>query len=388
MGTKRIGKIWIQQGKLGYIMKLEINSNIALELFKKKEFRKIIDDFLAGFDNQPIYETGKKILDDHIKLLDITLRTCLMINDSMSFCKILEKFGHLSALSHFSAANSFFNSNPQEVWYFLSNASSYNNKHHGFWSLGLNSIPRHQNWFSYNQHDIKGKITTNLKGDSFANSAFVFSSNSGYFNKYFEYSYSTLCKTNENKIFVYHIINPDEETETLVAKYKNNKNINFNFEYTSEENKRKDYYASQRFYIAYEALNILNVPVFIFDIDTLFLKNTDHLFIDDKWSTDLLGIKISPNVELPWQKIAAGAIYIPNNNTGRDYLKRVCSFISMINKNTTHSNLWWIDQNALFFALTDMNLNQYQKWTGVLLNKFLSYPKILENKETFFKNNS
>ncbi|EOY8683971.1 hypothetical protein ACQFHU_003686 [Escherichia coli] len=126
-------------------MKLEINYNIALELFKKKEFRKIIDDCLAGFDNQPIYETGKKILDDHIKLLDITLRTCLMINDSMSFCKILEKFGHLSALSHFSAANSFFNSNPQEAWYFLSNASSYNNKHHGFWSLGLNSIPRHQN---------------------------------------------------------------------------------------------------------------------------------------------------------------------------------------------------------------------------------------------------
>lgn len=60
MGTKRIGKIWIQQGKLGYIMKLEINYNIALELFKKKEFRKVIDDCLAGFDNQPIYETGKK----------------------------------------------------------------------------------------------------------------------------------------------------------------------------------------------------------------------------------------------------------------------------------------------------------------------------------------
>lgn len=57
MGTKRIGKIWIQQGKLGYIMKLEINSNIALELFKKKEFRKIIDDFLAGFDNQVMTPT-------------------------------------------------------------------------------------------------------------------------------------------------------------------------------------------------------------------------------------------------------------------------------------------------------------------------------------------
>lgn len=41
-------------------MKLEINYNIALELFKKKEFRKVIDDCLAGFDNQPIYETGKK----------------------------------------------------------------------------------------------------------------------------------------------------------------------------------------------------------------------------------------------------------------------------------------------------------------------------------------
>jgi len=369
-------------------MNSKINYNIALELFKNKDFKKIIDDCLIELENSSFYSTDHKLTDDQIKLLDITLRTCLMINDSLSFCNILKKYGHLSALSHFSAANCFFNLNPNEAWYYLSNSSSYNNKHHGFWSLGLNSIPRHQDWFSYNQKKFTSKIEFNLNDDFTSDCAFVFSSDAGYFNKYFEYSYTTLCKTNENKIFIYHIINPDAESESIIEKYKSNNNITFNYEYTNEEKKRKDYYASQRFFIAHEALNKLNIPVFIFDIDTLFLKNMDHLFSEEQWSTDLLGIKISPNMELPWQKIAAGAIYIPNNTTGAGFLNRVCSFINMINLNATHSNLWWIDQNALYFSLLDMNLEKYQKWTGVLLNKYLAYPKILENKEAFFKNNS
>lgn len=369
-------------------MNIKINYNSALELFKNKEFKKIIDDCLVELENPLYYSNYQKLSDDQIKLLDITLRTCLMINDSLSFCNILQKFGHMSALSHFSAANFFFNSNPKEAWYYLSNSSSYNNRHHGFWSLGLNSIPRHQNWFSYNKDDFTDKININLSDALNSDSAFIFSSDSGYFNKYFEYSYTTLCKTNENKIFIYHIINPDSESESIIEKYRTNSNLIFNYEHTSEENKRKDYYASQRFFIAHEALNKLNIPVFIFDIDTLFLKNMDHLFSEDNWSKELLGIKISPNMELPWQKIAAGAVYVPNNSTGSGFLNRVCCFINMINKNTTHSNLWWIDQNALYFALLDMNLEKYQKWTGVLLNKYLAYPKILENKEVFFKNNS
>lgn len=369
-------------------MNTKINYNTALELFKNKDFKKIIDDCLNELNSDSFIDNEYTLSDDQIKLLDITLRTCLMINDKLSFSILLKNYKNISALSHFSAADCFFNNASQDAWYYLSNSSLYNNKHHGFWSLGLNSIPRNKDWFSYNKIDTPAKTMINSSQQNNCDSALIFSSDSGYFNKYFEYSYKSLRQTNENKFYVYHVINPDDESKAIIEKYKSDSNLTFNFEYTDNSKKRKDYYASQRFFIAQETLNTLNIPVFIFDIDTIFVKNIDDLFTAENWSRDKLAIKISPNMELPWQKIAAGAIYIPNSTVGKAYLQRVCCYINMVNKNTTNLNLWWIDQNALFFALTDMDSIEYQKWTGVILNKYLAYPKILENKETFFKQNA
>ncbi|HHQ4519878.1 hypothetical protein [Aeromonas veronii] len=371
-------------------MKFKINYYNALELFKNKKFNEIIDACKEELKLHPYDKNEIKLSDDEIKLLDITLRTCLMINDCESFNSIISEYGHLSALSHFSAANCFFMNDARKAWYFLSNASQYSSKHHGFWSLGLNSIVRNQNWFSYNDESIPSKLNAAFPEEHLTDTAFVFSSDAGYFNKYFEYSYNSLLKSNSDKLFIYHIINPDENTFAIIDRFKLDENVVFNYEYTGTDKIRKDYYASQRFFIAQEILMKRKMSVFIFDIDTIFLKNTNDLFSEEHWSEELLGIKISPNMELPWQKIAAGAIYIPQNDLGLSFINRVCAYIFMVNKNTSNENLWWIDQNALFFALIDIvkDVDIYQKWTGVLLNRYLSYPKILENKDVFFKKNS
>lgn len=363
----------------------------ALEKFQNKDLSGLIsstEEFMS--DKWSLVPRQPEL----VKLLDITLRASLMSQDYPAFERLLSQCGHIAALTHFKAAKHFSEGNDDLAWFALSTASRHEAVHHGFWSLGLNSLVRNRDWHKH--YLSEAQAVPNKMGDAavtkFYNTAdfaskkysVVFSSDAAYFKRFFQYSLSSLRENCQDYFAVYHVINPDEESLELI-RTNSGGDVGFSVEERAMTGVERSYYASKRFFVAQDVLGSAGLPTFILDIDTCLKKDLLSLFSGDGWTPERIGLKISSAMELPWQKIAAGAVYLPAHEEGRKFIAKTCDYLDHVYSCTGPRDLWWIDQNALFFSYLDSDPDLYQRWTGVLLHTYLSYPKIFEDKDKFFK---
>lgn len=361
---------------------MKINYYWALERFKQGRFEEIVQtggDVLK--DNSAVIPSSDK----HIKLADITLRSALMLGDRERADGLLHACGNLGPLSHFRAATEFHDGRDDAAWFSLANATPYNPDQHGFWSLGLNSVVRSSEWRQHAEREShfawpRTERLTSSDGDGRADYAIVFSSDSGYFKRFFEQGLSSLRRACSGFVAYYHVIEPDEECLALMREHAASDTA-FLIEWQAQRPGDESYYASARFFAAHEVLRETGLPTFIFDIDLCVLGDLGALLKSADWQEKRIACRFMGGLTLPWQKIVANAMYVPPTRDGRGYLEAVCSYLRYIYGRSAGERLWWIDQNALFFAYLTCRARSFVSIPGWFVKEYVHYPKMFEDKD-------
>ncbi|WP_429114183.1 hypothetical protein [Aeromonas veronii] len=334
---------------------------------------------------QVLYNAAQHTIDNQFKTkcLDLLCKICLMTQDN----KVLKECLLMSSdsrLDYFRMSVDFYEGNSEKAWDVLQGLGRHDRKVHGFYGVGLESLVKDRDWANNLKiNEIEKDLVVNIRSNKEKKYVILFSADSNYFKRFYKYSLYNI-DTNPDAIFHYHIVNPDSEVIDIVNSY-DNEVVNFSFEYVGDESLTKAYYASSRFLIAPKIMTIYQKPFFIFDIDSKLVGNLDNLFETGRWSREKLSLRVSPALELPWQKIVANAIYVPFNECGRTFLDRVARYLSLSFSLNRDRQLWWIDQNAMFFAYESFERIEYQRWTG-LINDYIMYPKFLEDKDKSMMN--
>jgi hypothetical protein len=180
----------------------------------------------------------------------------------------------------------------------------------------------------------------------------------------------------------FHVINPDQDARRRINRLRATyKNVGFSVEHC--KNPQKAYYASSRFLIAPQVIKAFQKPMFIFDIDVRFNRNLDELFTQGGWDRDTIGVRHTDDLSLPWQKMTANAMYLPLTEYSLLYSEKIRDFLlPWFYDAFDGRDLWWIDQNAIFFALLEMMKCKgfdFQVW-GERLN-YLQFPRLFEERD-------
>lgn len=360
---------------------MSINYSWALERFKQKQFPEVVS-------------TGGAFLEDHrgriaasdelIKLGDITLRAALMLGDRARTDRLLDVCGNLGVLSHFRAATDLQDGDIEAAWFSLANATPYNPDHHGFWSLGLNSVVRNPDWLRYAERGctFRSPATEAVVGGARSSPryAVVFSSDSGYFKRFFEQGIASLRRNCSHFRAYYYVIEPDEECVRLMHMHAA-EDVEFLIDAEPQRRGDKSYFATTRFFAADRVVRETGLPAFIFDIDSCVLADLATLLSSAEWPRGKTVCRFMGGLALPWHKIVANAMYVPPTREGRQYLEAVCAYLRYVYSRSSRERLWWLDQNALYFAFLARQQGDFANFPGWAMNRYVHYPRMFEDKD-------
>ncbi|SAK41064.1 hypothetical protein AWB75_00278 [Caballeronia catudaia] len=165
----------------------------------------------------------------------------------------------------------------------------------------------------------------------------------------------SLHETNANELCVHlHLYAPNPSVRAYVAQLHErfpSLTITATFEepvWTVEG--ARVYFASRRFVVASQLLEMFDAPVMIVDADCLFRKNwrkwvAEHDLHADVISTD------QPFAPF-WEKVPGGFVYLNATEIGRRYIGLAAAFIQ--HNLTQHNRLWFLDQIGLSVAFDEV----------------------------------
>ena len=182
---------------------------------------------------------------------------------------------------------------------------------------------------------------------------------------YFEFYAKNFCSSffyyNDNHKLVINLIYsemPDKVVSIVNELLVNYKNLLIIFSETSDN--RKSLYANGRFLILDELFKNDPNSITTVDIDCIFIGKVDLFHKAMKYSTDSIGLIISPAIQFPWYYTMAGFVYFPNSVNIKSKIKYLISLISCLYSTNSNHNYWYSDQNALliFFILYEIKVTR------------------------------
>ena len=152
-----------------------------------------------------------------------------------------------------------------------------------------------------------------------------------------------------------HIVDPDLEALDLARSLSERHEFRVTSEFfpfpAAPQSVRIAYYTSARFIIAKALMAAYDRPVLITATDCLINWSWDEI---RQWceGTDFGSLQSALWSFVPWTKIPAGIIYFDNGPVGQAIADDVRAFLMRVfaNENTYQTNLWTIDQVALWLA--------------------------------------
>ncbi|MEP0356623.1 hypothetical protein [Paraglaciecola sp.] len=162
---------------------------------------------------------------------------------------------------------------------------------------------------------------------------------------------SANCPTNIH----FHIVDPDYvEYESYLFKDSYD-NVGTSVSIENTPIRDKAYFASVRFIRANEIIKMLNDSILIMDADAYINEKLQPLY--DYLEGYDIGVfdTRGPWGMVPWRKYWAGCMYISNNKPGyqfADVLRNAHFYLWDYQRPN-----WWIDQNAIFYAIHFINQN-------------------------------
>lgn len=147
-----------------------------------------------------------------------------------------------------------------------------------------------------------------------------------------------------------HVINPSQDTKVCLANSQI-QNLSVTIEEENSHSSRA-YYATCRFLIAPALLEIYNTDFLITDIDMIpsegFHHTLSRLLNED---FDLACAKL-PKTWMPWNSYLATALLVRKTVKSHGVLNKIASYTAKVFRNLGGlENAWFVDQNALFYAI-------------------------------------
>ena len=187
---------------------------------------------------------------------------------------------------------------------------------------------------------------------------------------------------NDESTLLICIINPSDDVKHWVAENKSRLALSgVLLAYTFGPD-NKTYYASSRFLLAPELLELLDCGLFHIDVDTLFTAPTstlslgighlDAAFTEQEW-------------RLPWQKCQAGKVFMGNTPAGHLMAKVISTYCKTVYKEALDQ--WFLDQNGLEYyrrtielapSISFVNLHEIPQIRDVLFSPTGSKKRALE----------
>tara|TARA_B100000424_G_scaffold43457_1_gene29647 strand:- start:205 stop:1473 length:1269 start_codon:yes stop_codon:yes gene_type:complete len=121
----------------------------------------------------------------------------------------------------------------------------------------------------------------------------------------------------------------------------------FNVIYLHDTTFGKDIFASIRFIDSISLIDKYS-DVVVSDIDAVLEKK-----LPESFSNLSIACKKSDNL-LPWRRYPAGAIRFKKSDEVKFFLEKVRHYLSHVYSYGDKENLWWIDQNALNYAVNEL----------------------------------
>lgn len=183
-----------------------------------------------------------------------------------------------------------------------------------------------------------------------------------------------------------HVMNPSSQFINIrerLTKYVPWARLNFSID-SVDYVLPKPYYAAARYLIAYELLAKYNKPILITDVDAVIRKD---IGIAIQSLSGSVGVKRNATdcLEYPWTEILAGYTYVRPDEVGFLFLQAISEFFWSNFDKTGKANSWWIDQNALLYAVSKYKKNNLSIFdiTDTPLNKPIETNQSMEAKEIF-----
>ncbi|MDO6567895.1 hypothetical protein Q4561_12560 [Alteromonas sp. 1_MG-2023] len=176
----------------------------------------------------------------------------------------------------------------------------------------------------------------------------VVASDSKYFLLFFDIYQKSFKARNSGYQLHFHIVNPSEAVKVEIDKYRKTAG-DINFSYSTAENSTniKALYASIRFLIVGELLQYYNSPILITDIDVGFSGNLADLKFEEDSADIALKIRDESNL-FPWRVIPANTTVFNNTEGAMQFIQYFSNYFYSIYGDGEGSNIWWIDQSALY----------------------------------------
>ena len=220
---------------------------------------------------------------------------------------------------------------------------------------------------------------------SVAKLCFLASADTAYFTKFSSgLIRSFLEYRNDESALLICIINPSDDAKFWVAEHKSELAVSGVFFAHTFGPDNKTYYASSRFLLAPQLLELLDCGVFHIDVDTLFtaptrtlslgIEHLDAAFTEQDW-------------RLPWQKCQAGKVFMGNTPAGHLMAEVISTYCKTVYNEALDQ--WFLDQNGLEYyrrtieldpSINFVNLHEIPEIRDVLFSPTGSKKKALEGK--------
>jgi hypothetical protein len=303
-------------------------------------------------------------------------------NQPEQYCQYLHEYTQSDFFNIYLACWWLYKQDWDHFWREIEATKPFQPRWQGPWMRGTSTLPSSFDWWQRlsalpkkNHHRA-----FNVEKLPESSEVAVFSSDSQYFDKFHD---EVLRSARANGWYAqihFHIINPTPDILDVLANLRP-EGVTHSVEYI--EKPQKATFASARFFVAQEFLHVHEIPTWVFDIDVSFIASPRQLFESFGWKETFLGVRYTNNLTLPWQKMTANAMYIPPTGQGKSYIASVCDYLDYMFKVRHVNDLWWIDQNAIFFALmrvVGLDRRNFQVF-GAGLGKILKLPDLFQPKE-------
>lgn len=293
----------------------------------------------------------------------------------------LRELPDVDAKKQHSASFELFRGELNRFWNIIEDIPEYDSQNFGRWSRGISSLPETRRWPYLPSAGGRGEHFEPVALPAPMRSEMcIFSCDSRYFLEFADIPLLSARSVEWDCHFHFHIINPSDEALCHKDEMAQYSCASFSFE--KRDITSKAYFASARYAIAEQAVREFGVPIWIMDIDLKFLRSPEKNFLEDGWSRTKVGVRYTQDIALPWQKMTANAMYVPATDLGVEYMRLVRAFLENAFRVEPEKDrdIWWVDQNAIFFALLacgGFNSDDFQVW-GPRLDKTLSLPRIFE----------
>lgn len=160
-----------------------------------------------------------------------------------------------------------------------------------------------------------------------------------------------------------HVINPDADAINFMQR-RAGKRLSCSYE-KNMSSPTRHYSASVRYLILGTLLERYKRPILVLDADAVIMHDIDKKINKLLRMPKSVYSALMHNSWMPWNKYLAGNVLVKNDEVGVKFANLFREYYSFVVTDSASKELWFIDQNALYYAISHEEIKEYWSDTRI-----------------------